>query len=307
MTITAQRPARPNAMVVRLPLVVLAPLRLYFQLAGRIAPAAAAGAFRWLLSHMPRRALSTREQAFLDDAQRTDFDCGDAVLAGYSMGAGPTVLLVHGLQGSAANFRALMPALARAGYRAVAFDAINHGNSPPGTAFSQRSIEHVRQVMAQLGPLHAVVCHSAGAYLAMLALCAPTASVKKCVYMAPYPDIATTLRTFARYLWVPRAVEPRLQRWFEDIGGLPFAQQSMRHCLPRHGATRNPACLFVHDADDRHIPLDSTQATLHDLQQMPHLPHLPDARLHVTSGLGHFHIVKDPGVIAHIVEFLQQP
>ena len=134
---TAHRPARPNAMVVRLPLVVLAPLRLYFQLAGRIGPAAA-GAFRWLLSHMPRRALSTREQAFLDGAQRTDFDCGDAVLPGYSVGAGPTVLPVHGLQGSAANFRALMPALAQAGYRAVAFDAVNHGNSPPGTAFCCR-------------------------------------------------------------------------------------------------------------------------------------------------------------------------
>ena len=72
---------QPNAMVVKLPLIVLGPLRLYFQLAGRIAPQAAVGAFRWLLSHMPRRRLSAREQAFLDGAQRLDFDCGDAVLA----------------------------------------------------------------------------------------------------------------------------------------------------------------------------------------------------------------------------------
>ena len=290
----------PNAMVVKLPWVVLAPLRLYFQLAGRTVPAAAAAAFRWLLSHMPRRQLSAREQAFLDGAQRLDFDCGDAVLAGYSIGAGPVVLLVHGLQGSAANFRVLAPALAQAGYRAVAFDAVNHGNSPPGTAFSRRSVEHLRQVMLQVvsrfGPLHGMVCHSAGAYLTMLALCESTASVEKCVYLAPYPDIATTLRTFADYLWLPRSVEPRLRRWFEDIGGMPFEQQSMRHCLPRHGTTRNPACLFVHDTDDRHIPLDCTCATLR---------HLPHARLHVTSGLGHFHILKEPGVTAHIVDFLQ--
>jgi len=289
---------QPNATVVKLPLIVLAPLRLYFQLAGRIAPQAAVGAFRWLLSHMPRRRLSAREQAFLDGTERLAFDCGDAVLAGYSIGAGPVVLLAHGLQGSAANFRALAPALALAGYRAVMFDAVNHGNSPPGTAFSGRSVQHLRCVIKKLGPLHAIVCHSAGAYLTMLALCEPAASVEKCVYLAPYPDIATTLRTFADYLWVPRTMEPRLRRWFEDIGGMPFEQQSMRHCLPRHGTTRNPPCLFVHDTDDRHIPLDCTYATLR---------HLPHARLHVTSGLGHFHILKEPGVIAHIVEFLQRP
>lgn len=293
---------QPNAMVVKLPLLVLAPLRLYFQLAGRVAPQAAVRAFRWLLSHMPRRRLSAREQVFLDGAQRCDIDCGDAVLAGYSFGSGPVVLLVHGLQGSAANFRALAPVLAQAGYRALAFDAVNHGNSPPGTAFSSRSVGHLRQVLAQVaaqfGPVHGIVCHSAGAYLAMLALCEASTAVEKCVYLAPYPDIATTLRTFADYLWLPRAVEPRLRRWFEDIGGLPFEQQSMRHCLPRHGASRNPACLFVHDADDRHIPLDCTHATLR---------HLPHARLHVTSGLGHFHILKEPGVIAHIVDFLKRP
>ncbi|KQQ40269.1 hypothetical protein ASF61_05695 [Duganella sp. Leaf126] len=300
---TAAR-TRPNAMVVKLPWLVLAPLRLFFQVAGRLAPAAAATAFRQLLAHTPRRRLSPREQDFLAGARRRDFDCGDAVLAGYSFGAGPTVLLVHGLQGSAASFRALAPALAQAGYRAVAFDAINHGNSPAGSAFSQRSVAHLRQVLAQLKrpeqafPLHAVVCHSAGAYLAMLALYQADVAVDKCVYLAPYPDIATTLRTFADYLWLPHAVEPLLQRWFEDIGGLPFAQQSMRHCLPHHGATRNPACLFVHDADDRHIPLACTEATLR---------HLPHARLHVTTGLGHFRILKEPGVIAHIVDFLQHP
>lgn len=291
----------PNDVVVKLPLVVLAPLRLYFQVAARVAPGAAAGAFRWLLSHMPRKRLSARDQQFLRGGHRLDLDCGDAVLAGYSFGTGPTVLLVHGLQGSAANFRALAPALAGAGYRVVAFDSVSHGNSPPGIAFSRRSVEHLRQVMTTLGPLHAVVSHSAGAYLTMLALLDLPAgcAVTKCVYVAPYPDIATTLRTFTDYFRVPRTepVQRQLQRWFEEIGGLPFDRQSMRHCLPRHRTPQVPECLFIHDTDDRHIPLDCTRRTLAALE---------GAHLRVTSGLGHFRVLKDGGTIAHIVAFLNR-
>ncbi|MET0323119.1 MAG: alpha/beta fold hydrolase [Duganella sp.] len=314
-----------NRMVVTLPWWVLAPLRVAFQLVGRLYPPAAVYAFKWLLSHMPRKKLSARDRDFLRGGHRLDFDCGDAVLAGYSFGAGPTVLLVHGLQGSAANFHALAPALARRGYRAVVFDAIGHGNSPDGAAFSPRTIGHLRQVMAQLAqpappvqplqptpstpsappaqpaPLHAVISHSAGAYLTMLALCDPPpgVGVERCVYLAPYPDIATTLRTFTDYLRVPRAVTPALQRWFEAIGGVPFAQQSMAYCLPRHRTPAAPPCLFIHDAHDRHIALDRTRDTLEALAGVV------DARLRVTTDLGHFRILGDPGVIAEIVDFIQ--
>jgi pimeloyl-ACP methyl ester carboxylesterase len=293
-----------NRMVVTLPWWLLAPLRLYFQIVGRVCRPAAVGAFRWLLSHMPRKPLSARDQQFLRGGHRLDFDCGDAVLAGYSFGAGPTVLLVHGLQGSAANFHALAPALAARGYRAVAFDAVSHGNSPAGSAFSRRTIEHLRLVMAQLAqsaPLHAVVSHSAGAYLTMLALLEPPpgVSVARCVYLAPYPDIATTLRTFTDYFRVPRTVTPPLQHWFAQIGGLPFAQQSMAYCLPRHRTPAAPPCLFIHDAHDLHIALDRTRDTLEALAGVV------DARLRVTTGLGHFRILKDPGAIAEILDFLQ--
>ena len=133
----------------------------------------------------------------------------------------------------------------------------------------------------------------------MLALLDPPAgcSVAKCVYVAPYPDIATTLRTFTDYFRVPRTVEPRLQRWFEEIGGLPFDRQSMRHCLPRHRAPQVPECLFIHDTDDRHIPLDCTRRTLAALE---------GAQLHVTTGLGHFRVLKDGDTIAHVVAFLNR-
>ena len=306
-----------NQMVVTLPRWLLLPLRAGLRLAARCWPAAAVATFTWLLTHMPRRRLSPRAQAFLATAERLAFDCGDVTLAGYGFGAGPTVLLVHGLQGSAANFHAMAPALAAAGFRVVAFDAVNHGNSPAGTAFSQRTVAHLRHVLAQLGHVHALVCHSAGAYVAMLALLdlPRHCRVGRCVYLAPYPDIATTLSAFTDYLHVPASLHPPLQRWFEEVGGLPFAQQTMAWCLPRHRTPLPPPLLFIHDADDRHIALAGTRALVAQLAAQAGAParselqcNMPvwQPHLYVTTGLGHFHILKDPGVIAHIVAFLAE-
>lgn len=297
---SGDNPVVGNEMVIKLPALLLAPLRLYFQVAARVAPAAAAGAFIRLLSNVPRKKLSGRDRAFLGTAERIDLPCDGAVLAGYAFGQGPQVLLVHGLQGSAANFHAMAPALVQAGYRVVAFDSVNHGNSPAGTAFSHNSIRHLRQVIAHLGDLHAIVSHSAGAYLTMMALLdVPAgASVRKCVYLAPYPDIDVTLRTFTAYFRVPDSVLPRLRRWFEQIGQRPFERQSMRECLPRHRTPAQPELLFIHDRDDRHVPLHHSETMLAGMVGME------GTRLYVSEGLGHFRILKDPAVLEQIVAFL---
>ena len=46
------------------------------------------------------------------------------------MGAGPAVILLHGIAASSYDWAALMPALASLGYRALAVDLLGHGDSP---------------------------------------------------------------------------------------------------------------------------------------------------------------------------------
>lgn len=284
-------------MVVQLPLAVLLPLRLYFQASGALYPPAAVGAFKWLMSRMPRKPLRAQDREFLQSAQRLEFPCNDVTLAGYAFGEGPTVLLVHGLMGSAANFRGMIPELVDNGYRVVAVDLVNHGNSPDGVPFSNAAISHLEQVIRQLGELHGVVSHSAGTYLVYMTLSRFPASsaLKKCVYLAPYPHIGITLRTFMDYFWVPQSAFPRLREWFEEIGGRPFDQQSFRACLPFHRTPEVPDRLFVHDRDDHHIPLLRTEEMLAGDEQ---------SELLVTQGLGHFKILKDAQVAQRIVAFL---
>ncbi len=287
-------------MVVKLPTAVLAPLQLYFQTVGRISPAIAVSSFKALLSRMPRTPLRSKDHAFLATGKRRDFTCEGAVLAGYEFGEGPTVLVVHGLAGSAANYRSIIPALVSAGYRVVAFDSVSHGNSPDGQAFSNQAIRHLVEIFHQLGDLHAIISHSAGTYLTMMALLQYPASsrLKKCIYLAPYAHIRITLQTFMDYFRVPDSNIPALSRWFEEIGGgLPFEEQGFESCLPRHRTPDAPAHLFIHDADDRHVPLSHTRRMLAGRDE---------SALLVTHGLGHFNILKDDGVIDAILRFIDE-
>ncbi len=69
-------------------------------------------------------------------------------------GAGPTVVLVHGLPGSAYDWRELVPVLARAGYRVIAYDRVGYGHSDPranadfSMAANTRELQALLQVLA---------------------------------------------------------------------------------------------------------------------------------------------------------------
>ncbi|HEX9627859.1 MAG TPA: alpha/beta fold hydrolase [Acidiferrobacterales bacterium] len=289
-----------HEMVAKIPAFVLFPLRIFYQIVGRALPRVAVFSFKSLLSSFPRKPLNPKEREFLKTATPLTFQCGDTVLAGYSFGEGPVILMVHGLLGSAANFRTMIPSLVEHGFRVIAFDSANHGNSPDGVAFSNRSIKHLEEVINQLGDIHAIISHSAGTYLVMMALLNFPASytLQKCVYMAAFPDAKGTLLTFMDYFWVPKNIYPELCRWFEEIGGgTPFEKQSLETCLPRHRTPGKPSRLFIHDKDDKQIPFVRTQEMLAGD---------PTAELFVTQGLEHFKILREEKVIGKIVDFLKQ-
>ena len=291
-------PNRPRPRtVIRLPSVVLAPLRVFFRVSARVWPAASIAVFKWLLSRLPRRPLRPAEQAFLATAERLEFRCGEVGLAGYAFGRGPTVLMVHGLLGSSANFYMMIPALVARGYRVVAVDGLNHGNSPAGSIVSDAPVNQIAEVIRQLGDLHAVVSHSAGAYVTMMALLQfPAGStLRKCVYLAPFPDLESSLTSFMDYFAVPEHLAPPLRPWFAKIGGRPMEEQSFAACLPLHRTPAAPARLFIHDRDDLHAPAHRTQAWV---------ARDPSSELLLTQGLGHFKLLKDAQVVERVLAFL---
>jgi alpha-beta hydrolase superfamily lysophospholipase len=83
------------------------------------------------------RFLARAALALFQTPRRSPHDLPDATfvevngerLATWSYGKGPTILLVHGWNGHAAQLRAFVSPLVDAGYRVVAFDQPAHGQS----------------------------------------------------------------------------------------------------------------------------------------------------------------------------------
>jgi pimeloyl-ACP methyl ester carboxylesterase len=97
------------------------------------------------------------------------------ILNAIEAGAGPAVVLLHGLFGSGRNFGAVQRALASR-FRVIALDMRNHGNSPHCADMRYPTqAEDVRETLAALGVTQAaIVGHSMGGKVAMaLALLHP--------------------------------------------------------------------------------------------------------------------------------------
>ena len=125
------------------------------KLAGRVA-------FKMFLTPN-HRPVTAAEQRILDQAHHVVIYHGEDRLSGYVWGnTGPTVLLVHGWEGSAGSMTSLVAPLRAQGYRIVAFDAPAHGISRARQTNLMDYGRALREAIEQLGPVFAIVAHSTG-------------------------------------------------------------------------------------------------------------------------------------------------
>jgi pimeloyl-ACP methyl ester carboxylesterase len=178
----------------------------------------------------------------------------------------------------------------------VAFDAPSHGASAPGK-FGPRSstipefADALTAVIATHGPAHAIIAHSMGATAAAIAVC-DGLRPRRLVFLAPMASPSSYAAAFATMFGFGPRIYRRLIARVERRVGAP-----MRHFdVPELGrAIAMPPTLIVHDRDDMSTPIGDADAIAATWT---------NSRLHVTTGLGHRRILRDPGVVAEVVEFV---
>jgi pimeloyl-ACP methyl ester carboxylesterase len=217
-------------------------------------------------------------------------------VVGDTWGEGPAVYLVHGWAGDRGQLTAFVAPLVSAGYRVVAFDAPSHGESAPGE-FGPRSstipefAAALEAVVARHGQPRAIVAHSLGAASAAVALC-DGMRASRVVLIAPTAGVPAFERSFAAALGYGERTRRRLFDRTERRVGAP-----MHHFdVPALGrAVLMPKTLIVHDRDDAVTPVADGEAIAEAWS---------GSRLHLTSGLGHRRLLRDPAVIAEVVDFV---
>lgn len=282
--------------VAKLPRVSLAVLRAFFQSMGRGCPRLAAAALGRLMIHVPRRPLRADEGRFLAGGRLQALAFGRASIAGYAFGAGPTVVLLHGLLGSAADFRRLIPAITAAGFTALTIDWQHHGRFPARPVLAHDSIANLAQLLGAIPDLHAVVGHSAGAYFSLLALARmPLATRPRAVMFSAPTSIAVSIRATMRYLAAPRSTYCDACRWFVQRLEIPLGvPQALGPSAPH---TIEPQMLCIHDPGDPYAPFADVEALA-----------AADGRINLLPrrGAGHFKLLQDAEAIDAACRFLWQ-
>lgn len=223
-------------------------------------------------------------------------DVDGHTVVGETWGEGPAVYLMHGWAGHRGQLTALVPPLVARGYRVVAFDALSHGGSAAG-AFGPRSASipefatALTAVVALHGPARAIVAHSMGSTAAAVALC-DGLRAGRLAMLAPMANPTTYARQLADVLRFGERTYRRLITRVERRVGAP-----MHHFdVPELGrAVAMPPTLIVHDRDDTSTPVTDGAAIAAAWS---------GSRLHVTSGLGHRRLLRDPDVVAEVVDFV---
>ncbi|MDM4767149.1 alpha/beta fold hydrolase [Pelomonas sp. SE-A7] len=190
-----------------------------------------------------------------------------------SDGTRPRVLLVHGWGGRSAQMLALAEALWREGYDPVLLDWPAHGHSGGWTSNLPQWRRALFAVVAELGPLHAIVAHSLGA-VAALSAAARGLPVQRLALLATSAPPATVLGWFSNAFGLGDATRQELRRRLERLSDGPLEQFE-----PGWLASRlHLPVLLIHDEQDRAAPFELAGR----LAQA-----LPQARLISSQGLGH--------------------
>jgi pimeloyl-ACP methyl ester carboxylesterase len=205
-------------------------------------------------------------------------------------GEGPTVLLVHGWNGSVGQMTPFVAPLRTLGLRVVAYSAPAHGASEGSITHVPDMARAVAVMARRFGPLHAIVAHSIGATAAARAV-QRGVEVRRMAFVAPGTGPERWVAKFAAAAGIER-IRPRFDAAVEEKAGARFAELELEAIAP---AVDVPV-LALHDRNDPLVPFADAKRAVEAI---------PAGRVVETSGLGHFRILREPAVVREVAAFAQ--
>lgn len=230
------------------------------------------------------------------------FSAQGSEVRGVSFGdpAGPLAYLLHGWGGWWQQLSSFVPALTAHGYRVIAFDALAHGDSGPGS-IGRRSTtvpemaESYHAIAELFGPPELTVAHSMGVLSVVWAQHHHGILPARQVLVAPAASTRVMLEFFGGAIGIGEPTLQRLASRFAARMGRPLSDFDL---LPLVAAEQNagrlPPALIVHDKDDRMTsPVESERLAAA----------WPGSELLLTEGHGHYRVLRAPEALERVGDF----
>ena len=199
-------------------------------------------------------------------------------------------LLMHGWEGRATQFAALVEPLVDEDFEVYALDAPGHGRSSGAYAHPFLFARSMLELQGMLGSFDLAVGHSMGGG-ALLWAANHGLSVRSIVTMGAPTRLEDVLTRFCAYVNMgPDATRTFIDAMERETGVRPSDVTPERVGA---GLGSRPG-LIVHADDDREVPFSDAV----ELQE-----HWPGGSLREAPGLGHRRIMRDEDVVRDVVTF----
>jgi pimeloyl-ACP methyl ester carboxylesterase len=215
---------------------------------------------------------------------------GGKRLAAWQWGDGPTVLLVHGWGGRAAQLTGFVDPLVFAGYRVVAVDVTAHGNSEGTQATLADFADAIYATSAAAGGVDFIICHSFGAAGLWIAL-SRGLSVKRIVMLAPVGPLQYGISKFFEALGLSGETQQIFYQRMAQRTGMNVPSIDRPVIAP----LMTTPLLVIHDKKDKEVPFFHSQDLIQQWR---------NSQLLETEGLGHNRILWDKEVIQQATSFI---
>jgi len=198
----------------------------------------------WYLWFHPHGRKNAR---YPDGAEVFHFEVYGHELAGFTLGGGEPVLLLHGWGGASTDMAPLAVSLAEAGYLAVVPDLPGHGSDKRSYTDGFRMVATVHAVAQQFGTPRFIVGHSFGATVTFGAF--PYGGPERAVLVAPAIRGEHFIDLFGKTLRLTdRAIEMFRERF------MAYAGPKFVDIFNGNGDVCGADILILHDPGDDRTP-----------------------------------------------------
>ena len=207
-------------------------------------------------------------------------------------GKGPKVLLLHGWSGRGTQLFAFADELRKSNAEVVTFDMPAHGQSLGNKTNIVELVACIKEVHTKYGPFDHAIAHSMGS-MALLRALRDGILMKSVAIIGSGDKIRNVFYRFSEQLQFSDKVTEQMIQTVEKKFGMNLESYSSSMSLEH----LEMPLLIVHDKDDKETPFVYSK-DLHEIAN--------NSELLLTSGLGHYRILRDSKTVQHIVQFINQ-
>ena len=245
------------------------------------------------LVHPTQFKIRPHEKSILDKAQKSRKTFNHFEIQCYQWGMGSKkILLVHGWEGHAGNFSALIERLIKEEYTVLSFDGPSHGASSHGKTSSFEFNDLVASLIREYQP-NAIVSHSFGSLASIIALGKnPDVAIDQYIGITVPNKLRERLEEIASYLGLPYKIVTKLIVQLDATHDIKVDEINVEDYAPKSSVKK---ALLLHDTNDRVLPVEKSREVAH---------RWPEAKLIEVTGTGHYKILGAEKVLDKVMGFL---